>query len=80
MLEVVTQGGVFLFGTISLLLVAKNNKWGFVHGLISQFFFLITAQQHRQVGIFLLSFIEAFLWSYGIYRWFFKQKAQNQES
>lgn len=77
MLEFISQAGILLFGTSSILLVAKNNKWGFVHGFISQFFFIFTAQQHRQMGIFFLSMIEILLWSYGIYCWFFKkQKVQ----
>lgn len=77
MLDFISQAGVFLFGASSAFLVTKNNKWGFVHGLISQFFLILTAQMNRQIGVFLLALIEAAVWSYGIYRIFLKAKKVN---
>lgn len=36
MLDIIAQAGVFIFGLIAIVLVAKKNKWGFVFGLLSQ--------------------------------------------
>jgi nicotinamide riboside transporter PnuC len=74
MIDHLAQVGILAFGSTSLLMVARNNKWGFVHGLISQFFFIISSVINKQTGVFLLSFIEIFLWTYGIYNWFLKGK------
>ncbi len=78
MIEHIAQVGIATFGSISLFLVAKNNRWGFVHGLISQFFFVISSFIDKQTGVLLLSLIEIIIWSYGIYRRFFRKAARKE--
>lgn len=44
MLDVIAQIGVFVFGVLAIVLVAKKNKWGFVlnhidaEGVMQRFF------------------------------------------
>lgn len=73
-LDIISQIGVAVFGIIAVVLVAKKNKWGFVFGLASQPFWLLTSYLNRQWGVFLLSIIYAFSWGFGLYEWFFKEK------
>ena len=80
MIDHFAQIGILGFGSTSLLLVARNNKWGFVHGLISQFFFIVSSFINHQGGVFLLSFIEIFLWTYGIYNFFVRSRSLKHSS
>lgn len=73
MLDEIAQVGIVVLGTVSILLVAKKNKWGFVVGLLSQPFWLYTAYIHNQWGSFLVSIIYTFSWAYGIHEWFYKK-------
>jgi len=59
-------------------LVSKKNKWGFVFGLASQPFWLITSFLNKQWGVFLLSIIYVFSWAFGLYEWFFKNKKDDK--
>ena len=74
----IAQIGVAIFGIIAIILVARKNKWGFVFGLASQPFWLLTSYLNKQWGIFLLSIIYVFSWAYGIYEWFFKIKKDDK--
>jgi len=76
MLDTIAQVGIALFGVASVLLVAKKNKWGFVLGLLSQPFWLLTSYLNNQWGVFFLSIIYTFSWVYGIYNWFYKESKQ----
>lgn len=78
MLDYISQGAVFIFGTTAIILVAKKNKWGFVAGLLSQPFWFITAYINGQWGVFFVSIIYTVSWIYGVYNWFFKNKDQVQ--
>ena len=71
-LEIITQICIGLFGVLAVILVARKNKWGFVFGLISQPFWLITSLKHKQWGIVILAFVYAFSWGYGVRQWFKK--------
>jgi len=71
-LDLISQIGVAFFGIIAIILVAKKNKWGFVFGLASQPFWLLTSYLNKQWGVFLLSIIYVFSWAFGLYEWFFK--------
>ncbi|MBI2592440.1 hypothetical protein HYW36_03110 [Candidatus Saccharibacteria bacterium] len=51
-LDIVAQIGIATLGVLSILLVAKKNKWGFVVGFASQPFWYITAYINKQWGIF----------------------------
>jgi len=52
MLDVISQLGIAVFGILAVILVAKKNKWGFVLGLLSQPFWLITSLINKQWGVF----------------------------
>lgn len=73
-LDTISQIGLSFFGIIAIILVARKNKWGFVFGLASQPFWLLTSYINKQWGVFLLSIIYVFSWGYGLYEWFFKDK------
>lgn len=72
--DMISQIGIAAFGISAIILVAKKNKWGFVFGLISQPFWLITSFINEQWGVFFVSVIYCFTWAYGIYEWFFRNK------
>ncbi len=72
-LDAIAQIGITIFGVSAIILVARKNKWGFVLGLVSQPFWLITSYLNRQWGVFLLSAVYVFSWAYGIYEWFYKK-------
>lgn len=74
MWDLISQIGIFVFGVIAIILVAKKNKWGFVIGLISQPFYFITSFINKQWGLFFTAIIYSFTWAFGIYEWFFKDK------
>ena len=73
-LDAIAQIGITIFGVSAVILVARKNKWGFVLGLASEPFWLITSYLHQQWGVFLLTVIYVFSWSYGTYNWFRKEK------
>jgi nicotinamide riboside transporter PnuC len=75
-LDIYANIGMFLFGVIAIILVARKNKWGFVFGLFSQPFFFITSWINKQWGLFFLSIIYTGSWIYGIYNWFYKEKSK----
>jgi len=77
-LDLIANIGVAILGIIAIILVAKKNKWGFVFGLASQPFWLITSYLNKQWGVFLLSIIYVFSWAFGIYEWFFKKNNNKQ--
>jgi len=77
-LDLISQIGVAFFGIIAIILVAKKNKWGFVFGLASQPFWLLTSYLNKQWGVFLLSIIYVFSWAFGLYEWFFKDKKNDK--
>lgn len=79
MLDTIAQIGIVVFGLTALILVAKKNKWGFVIGLISQPFFLITSYINKQWGIFFIAVAYTFVWGFGIYEWFFKGKNKRKK-
>lgn len=71
--DAIAQVGITIFGASAIILVARKNKWGFVLGLVSQPFWLITSYLNKQWGVFLLSAVYVFSWAYGIYEWFYKK-------
>jgi len=72
MWDIISQVGIFLFGTSAILLVAKKNKWGFILGMISQPFWYVTAYQNHQWGIFFMNIVYTIIWGIGIYEWWIK--------
>jgi len=79
-LDSISQIGLSFFGIIAIILVARKNKWGFVFGLASQPFWLLTSYLNKQWGVFLLSIIYVFSWAYGLYEWFFKDKKEKDDN
>lgn len=77
--DTIAQIGIAAFGIAAIILVAKKNKWGFVFGLLSQPFWLITSYLNEQWGVLFLSVIYIFSWSLGIYEWFYKDKPKVSE-
>ena len=73
MWDTIAQVGITIFGLAAILLVAKKNKWGFVLGLLSQPFWILTSLLNKQWGIFILSLVYVFTWCLGIYEWFYKK-------
>lgn len=67
-------GLLFIFTVFGLLLVSLKNKWGFVLGLIGQIFFLVAAYLDKMRGLAILSVFLIFVWIFGIYNWFYKNK------
>ncbi len=70
-LDGIAQYALFFLSVLSMFLVARKNKWGFVAGLASQPFWLFTSYVNDQVGVFLNTIVFTCFWIYGIYRWFF---------
>ncbi len=70
----ISQIAITILGATAIVLVAKKNKWGFVAGLASQPFWLITSVINEQWGVFTVSIIFTGSWVLGIYEWFFKKK------
>lgn len=66
--------GLFIFTILGLLLVSLKNKWGFVLGLIGQLLFLTAAYFDKMRGLIALSVMLIFIWIFGIYNWFYKDK------
>jgi nicotinamide riboside transporter PnuC len=73
--DVIAQVGIPIFGFSAMFLVARKNKWGFVLGLLAQPFWFFTAYTHDQWGIILNSIVYSAIWVYGIYKWFWGEKA-----
>jgi nicotinamide riboside transporter PnuC len=74
MWDTIAQVGIFVFGVLGIVLVARKNKWGFVFGLLSQPFWYITSIQNKQWGIVLVSVVYTGSWAYGIHEWFWKKE------
>jgi len=74
----ISQIIIFFFGISAIILIDRKNKWGFVIGLASQPFWLITSYINHQSGVFLLSIVYTFAWMYGIYRWFYKKSGTDK--
>ena len=74
MLDTVSQVLIFVLGITSIILVARENKWGFVIALLVQPFWLLTSWLNHQWGVFFVSIAYTISWGYGAYRWFSKAK------
>ncbi len=73
-IDAFAQVGLAVLGIAAIFLVAKKNKWGFVVGLISQPFWILTGYINNQWGVMLVGFAYTILWIYGIHEWFFVKK------
>ena len=80
MFDTISQVAIFVFGVAAIILVARRNKWGFVFGALAQPFWFYTAYVNQQWGVFLVSFVYAASWIYGIWQWFFKDAKAPEKS
>lgn len=74
----ICQFAILLLTPSAILLISKKIKWGFVLGLISQPFWVITTYINKQWGVLIVSVIYLFIWGFGIYEWFYKNNAENK--
>ena len=72
MIDNICQVAIFVLSPLSMIMVGRKNKWGFVVGLASSPFWLWTTYSHDQWGMFLNSVFYTGIWIYGIYQWFKK--------
>jgi len=70
MLENISQIAIFIMGVFSIFLISNKNKWGFVVGLLSEPFWFYTSIHNKQWGLFAITVVYLFVWSWGIYKWF----------
>lgn len=73
MLDEISQIAIFTFGILSIILIARKNKYGLVFGLLSEPFWFITTYINKQWGVFLVAIIYTLSYIYGIYNWFKKK-------
>ena len=69
MIEFISQAAILSLGVIANFMVGtkgKWRKWGFVVGLCSQPFWVITGYKNDQWGIMILSIFYVFTWANGI--------------
>lgn len=69
-MELLSQIAIPILGTLSIILIARKNKWGLVLGLAAQPFWFATAYINQQWGVFAVGFVYTASWIYGIYEWF----------
>ncbi|MFW6219639.1 MAG: hypothetical protein ACOC33_02220 [bacterium] len=72
MIEIILEIGLFLFGASAIWFISRKEKWkkwGYIFGAIGQPFWMITALNNNQWGIFMLSIFYFYSWSQGI--WFY---------
>lgn len=72
MIDKICQIAILALTPAAIFLISKKIKWGFVAGLISQPFWIITTYLNKQWGVFIVSILYLFIWGNGIYEWFFK--------
>ena len=74
MLDKICNIAILAMTPLAVLLISKKIKWGFVVGLISQPFWIITTYINKQWGVLIVSILYLFIWANGIYEWFYKAK------
>ena len=79
MWDTIAQIGIAVFGILTIILLARKNKWGFVFGLVSQPFWYITSFLNKQWGIFFLNLAYSLSYLYGVYEWFFNHKKSHKK-
>lgn len=77
MINTVCQVMIFVFGVITIFLLAQKNRWqrwGYVVGLTGEIFWFISAFRTEQWGIFALSFVYTTCFILGIYNYFIRKE------
>jgi hypothetical protein len=76
MLETICQICIVLFGCSSIWLIGRKEKWkrwGYIIGIFSQPFWIITTIHNKQWGVLLLSIWYSYAWIQGIYNYWIKK-------
>lgn len=76
MLNIILQSFIFLLGASSIWFIAQKkpwSRWGYIFGLASQPFWLISSLENKQYGIAILSLVYGYSWSIGIYNYWIKK-------
>jgi hypothetical protein len=79
LLEIVSQGAIFI-GALSVFLLGKGSRWGFVMGLAVQPFWYFTAINHGQWGLVAASIVYTYGWVMGVYRTFYKKQPVTEKA
>lgn len=69
-LDAFAQAMILVTGLVSIILIAKKSKWGWIAGLAAQPFWYYTSYVNGQWGVFLNSVMYTFAWAFGAYAWF----------
>jgi len=69
-LDAFAQAMILVTSLVSIILIAKKSKWGWVVGLAAQPFWYYTSYVNGQWGVFLNSVMYTFAWAYGAWKWF----------
>ena len=67
MIDIICQIMVVILGVPAIFLVGAKKKTGFIIGLLSQPFWIITALINHQPGVFVVSILYAGSWWFGVY-------------
>ncbi len=60
------QSAIMILGGLSIWLIARKSKWGYVLGLASEPFWIITAINNKQWGILVLCVWYAYAYGLGL--------------
>lgn len=77
--DLISQIGIACTGCAAIWLVGRKEdwrRWGFVIGLLGQPFWIMTALEHRQWGVLLLSCFYGYAWANGVWNHFIKAKGE----
>jgi hypothetical protein len=75
MIEIVSQVMIAICGISSCWLTATDRaKYACVWGLCAEPFWIYTSINNKQWGILVLAFVYAYMWSYGIYYHWFRNR------
>ena len=74
---VLSQAMIFIFGTISMFLFARNDrwsKWAPIVGLLDKPFWFYATITTDEWGIFALNFVYMFIYLYGLYNFWIRER------
>ncbi len=77
MLDTIANLGICILGPIAVWFLMHKQKWmrwGYIIGLCSEPFWLLTALIHKQWGIVILAFIYSYCYTKGIWNYWIKNR------
>jgi nicotinamide riboside transporter PnuC len=75
--DLISQIAIAVLGVLSIFLIAKKKRIGFICGLVVQPFYFYTSLQNHQWGLFIATFFYTGSWIYGAYQWYFRNGGDN---